>query len=77
MNYMAFFQIPTFDPATTGGSMQNYTFVRADFWGSADEQAADMAAWMAEGNTAREMADTIYDCQDVGFDLYSIKRMES
>jgi len=77
LNYMAYLQIPTFDPATAGGSIQDYTFVRADFWGSADEQAADMTAWMTEGNTAREMADAIYDCQDVGFDLYSIKRMES
>jgi len=77
MNYMSYVQIPTFDPATAGGSMQGFQFVRADFWGSAGEQAADMAAWMTEGNTAREMADDIYDCQNVSFDLYSIKRMES
>ena len=76
-NYMSFLHVPTFDPATAGGTLQNYDFVRADFWGSASEQAADEAAWNAEGNIARELSDTIFDCQDASFDLYSIKRMAS
>ena len=76
-NYMSYLQIPTFDPATAGGSMQAYQFVRADFWASAEEQAADMAAWMLEGNEARELSDATYDCQAASFDLYSIKRLAS
>lgn len=76
-NYMSYLQIPTFDPATAGGSMQTYQFVRADFWASAEEQAADMAAWMLEGNAARELSDATYDCQNASFDLYSIKRLAS
>lgn len=77
MNYMSYLHIPQFDPATAGGSIQGFQFVRTNFWSSAAEQMADMAAWMAEGNTAREISDAVYDCQDFGFDLYSIKRLGS
>lgn len=76
-NYMAYLQVPTFDTATSGGTMQDYDFVRADFWGSAAEQAADGAVWNAEGNAARELSDATFDCQDASFDLYSIKRLAS
>jgi len=36
-----------------------------------------MGAWMAEVNAASEPSDTTYGCQDVGFDLYLIKRLGS
>ena len=70
---MSFVYQPMFDPSTTEGSVGDYQFVRADYWASADEKSADMAAWMAEGNVAREQSDAIYQCQRVDFDLYPVK----
>jgi hypothetical protein len=72
-SYMSFVYQPLFDPATTEGSVGDYQFVRADYWANAEEKAADMAAWMAEGNAARELSDEIYDCKRVDFDLYPVK----
>jgi hypothetical protein len=72
-NYMSFVYQPMFDPSTTEGSVDNYQFVRADYWASAEEKSADMAAWMADGNAAREQSDAIYQCQRFDFDLYPIK----
>lgn len=71
--YMSFVYQPMFDPATTESSVGDYQFVRADYWANAEEKSADMAAWMAEGNAARELSDDIYDCQGFDFDLYPIK----
>jgi hypothetical protein len=75
-NYMSHLLMPTFDPETAGGSVGGYQFVRGDFWANAEEQAADMAAWMTEGNAAREMSEATYGCQVGNFDLYPVKDLE-
>lgn len=71
--YMSYLLIPTFDPVTIDGTAASYQFVRADGWANVKEQGTDMAAWKEEGNTAREMSDATYDCQNFDFELRPIK----
>tara|TARA_B110000908_G_scaffold160772_1_gene204335 strand:- start:149 stop:952 length:804 start_codon:yes stop_codon:yes gene_type:complete len=66
---------PLFDPETTEGAAAGIDGYRSVFWANAAEREAGMAAWLAEGNIAREAGEAAMSCDDYDFDLYPIKEI--